>query len=61
MVGKFDNFDHVVLVLSVWDAHVVEAVVVFDVLVVEPRAVAGLPRCCTNHAKLGGASTMYCQ
>jgi hypothetical protein len=45
--------------LSVRYAHVVEAVGIFDVLVVEPWTVASLPRCGAYHAKLGSASTIY--
>jgi hypothetical protein len=58
LVRKFDNLDDVLS--SVWDTHVGKAVVILDVLIVEPRAVAGLPRCCAHHAKLGSASALCC-
>lgn len=41
-----------------WDAHVVEAVVVVYVLVVEPWTVTRLPWGGADHAKLRGAATI---
>jgi hypothetical protein len=60
LVRKLDHFNDVLSSGGIWDTHVGEAVVVLDMLVVEPRAVAGLPRCCAHHAELGGASALCC-
>jgi hypothetical protein len=60
LVGKLDHFNDVLSSVGVWDAHVGGALVVLDVLVVEPRAVAGLPRCCAHHAELSSASALCC-
>lgn len=58
LVRDLNDFDNVVLLSGgVWDAHVVEAVVVFYVLVIEPRTAACLPGRCAHHTKLGCAST----
>jgi hypothetical protein len=48
---NFNNFD-IRVWLVVGHSHAVEAVLVCDVLVVEPGAIAGLPRRCADHAKL---------
>lgn len=58
MVGHFNDFD-LVVTADVRNLHVVEAVFVRNVLIVEPRTVAGLPGCSADHAELGGASTSH--
>jgi hypothetical protein len=61
LVGKLDHFHYILLSSGgIWDTHVGEAVVILDVLIVEPRAVAGLPGCCAHHAELGSASALCC-
>jgi hypothetical protein len=50
--GFFYHFDHILL----WYTHVVQAVVVFNKLVVEPRAVASFPRFGAYHAELSTAT-----
>jgi hypothetical protein len=60
LIGKLNHFNDVFSTVGIWDTHVGEAVVVLNMLVVEPRAVAGLPRCCAHHAELGSASALCC-
>lgn len=59
--GNLNNFNiGVTWLRCVGYTHVVQAVIVGDVLVVEPRAVAGLPWSSTHHAELSCAATMDC-
>lgn len=60
-VGRvFNDFDYI-FASCVRDLHVVEAVAVFDVAIVEPRAVTCLPGSCTDHAELSSATATRCE
>jgi hypothetical protein len=55
-----DHFDNI-LRPHFGDSHIVEPVVVVQVLIVEPWAIASLPGCCANHTELSCATTIQCQ
>lgn len=60
LIWKLDDLDDVLgMLCGIGHLHVVEAIVVFDMLVVEPRAVTGLPGCSADHAELGSTSTCH--
>lgn len=54
------NFDYILL-WYIWDAHVVQSVILIEMLIVEPWAVACLPRGCTDHAELRRTATSTCE
>jgi hypothetical protein len=54
-LGDFNHL-YAVVVPTVWHAHVIQTVVVWEVGVVKPRAVACLPRQCADHTELGAAA-----
>jgi hypothetical protein len=53
----FYDFDDL-FTRDVGHTHVVQTIRIIDVVIVEPRAVARLPRCGADHAELSGATTV---
>lgn len=53
LLRDLDDLNLIILSGGVRDTHIVQAVVVVDVLIVEPRAVASLPGSGADHAELG--------
>jgi hypothetical protein len=59
--GNLYNLYNIFTRYCMGNAHVVKTVIVVNVLVIEPRAVACLPRGCAYHAELSGTTTARCK
>lgn len=58
-LGNLDNLYHVIPWYSIRDTHLAKPVVIIEVLVIEPWAVARFPRRRTNHTELGRTTTCH--